>query len=62
MKYTVARINVWLAYWLWNRRGKREDVHGRRYRQVYRKFGNKVMAKEFLNGNTWYVKKRVGLI
>ena len=58
----IARINVFLAYWLWNIGGKRKDVNGRKYRSVYQRFGNEAMADDFLNGNSWYVKKRIGLI
>ena len=58
----LPRTNVFLAYMLNNRRGKREDVHGRPYRYVYRKFGNRVMAEEFLYPNSWSVQQRVGLI
>ncbi len=58
----LPRINVFLAYIVNNRRGKRKDVHGRSYRSVYRNFGNRAMAKEFLYPNSWYVKQRVGLI
>lgn len=57
-----SRINVFLAYHLFNIGGKREDCHGRTYRQVYRRFGNKDMAREFLYPNSWKVKQRVGLI
>jgi len=57
-----SRTNVFLAYCLFNTGGKREDVHGRTYRQVYREFGNKAMAGEFLYPNSWNVKQRVGLI
>lgn len=57
-----ARINVYLAYLLFNIGGKKKDVHGRRYRHVYRRFGNYAMALDFKNGNSWNVKKRVGLI
>lgn len=56
------RTNVFIAYLLFNIGGKREDCHGRGYRQVYRDFGNKVMAREFLYTNSWHVKQRVGLI
>ncbi len=58
----LPRTNVFLAYILNNRRGKKEDVHGRLYRAVYREFGNRVMAEEFLYNNSWNVKQRVGLI
>lgn len=58
----IARINVWLACLLWNFGGKRKDVSGRTYRQAYCKFGNKTMANDFLCGNSWYVKKRIGLM
>ncbi len=58
----MSRTNVWLAYFLGNRRGKREDCYGRSYRQTYRDFGNKAMAGEFLYPNSWNVKQRVGLI
>lgn len=58
----LPRINVFLAYILNNHRGKRKDVHGRPYRSVYREFGNRVMAEEFLYDNSWNVKQRVGLI
>lgn len=58
----MAGINVWLAYCLWNIGGKRKDVHGRTYRQVYRRFGNKTMSDDFLHGNSWNVKKRIGVI
>ena len=57
-----ARINVLLAYICNNCGGKKVDVHGRRYRDVYRHFGNKVMTYEFKHGNSWNVKQRVGLI
>lgn len=59
---SIARINVWLAYLCGNRRGKRVDVHGRSYRSVYKKYGNLIMADDFLHGNSWFVKKRIGLI
>jgi hypothetical protein len=58
----TARINVFLAYILGNRRGHKKDVNGRTYRSAYRDYGNRVMAYEFLHGNSWHVKKRVGLI
>lgn len=58
----LPRINVFLAYHLFNIGGKRKDVHGRSYRQVYRAFGNRGMADEFLSTNTWNIKQRVGLI
>ena len=59
---SCSRVNVWIAYLLGNRRGKRVDVNGRTYRSVYREYGNAVMAHDFLHGNSWHVKQRVGLI
>ncbi len=58
----LPRINVFLAYVFHNWGGKKRDVHGRSYRYVYRKFGNRAMAKEFVYSNSWWVKQRVGLI
>lgn len=48
-------IKIYIAYLTNNRGGKREDVHGRTYRQVYKKFGHKEMLKEYKQGNSWYV-------
>ncbi len=58
----IAKINVYLAYLLGNLGGKRVDIHGRKYRDVYKRFGNLTMARDFLQDNSWFVKKRVGLI
>ena len=55
----MASINVFLAYILGNRRGKQVDVYGRTYKEVYRRFGNKAMTRDYLHGNSWYVKKRI---
>lgn len=58
----IAKINVKLAYLFGNRGGKRKDVNGRKYRAVYKEFGFKAMLDDYLHGNSWYIKKRVGLI
>jgi hypothetical protein len=51
----MSHILVLLAYWTNNRHGKREDVHGRSYRSVYRKFGHAAMVREYLDTNTWSI-------
>lgn len=61
MLMITAKINVFLAYLCVNRGGKRVDVHGRKYRDVCKRFGMKAMAEDLLNGNSWYVSKRIGL-
>lgn len=53
--YVIAHIKVWFAGLTNNYFGKREDVHGRTYKYVYKKFGHKKMVGEYLRGNTWLI-------
>ena len=46
---------VFMAYLTNNIFGKQEDVHGRKYRDVYKQFGHRAMLKDYHNGNTWCV-------
>lgn len=55
IKRRIANVRVYRAYLTNNRRGKREDVHGRSYRSVYERYGHKIMAEEYLDCNTWCV-------
>ena len=48
-------IRVWIAGHLNNPYGKREDVHARTYRYVYKRYGHQRMVEEFKTGNTWHV-------
>ena len=54
-----ANIKVYLASkgLVWT---KPEDVHGRTYKYVYKKFGHKEMLSEYLHGNTWMIPKYFG--
>jgi len=52
----IAHIKVYIAYLTNNRGNKSEDLHGRSYISVYKKFGHKEMVKEFNNNNTWLIK------
>lgn len=56
MTILIADLKVYLAYKTNNKKGKQEDVHGREYKDVYRKFGHEAMVKEYLNKNTWLIK------
>ncbi len=55
-KYIKAYIKTYIAYLTNNRGGKREDVHGRTYASVFKRLGHEKMIREYLYGNTWYVK------
>jgi hypothetical protein len=50
-----AHAKVFIAYLTNNWSGKSEDVHGRSYVYVYRRFGHREMVKEYLEDNTWGV-------
>ena len=50
------------AYLTNNRWGKREDVHGRDYRYVYKKFGHQEMLAEYRYGNTWLIGSYLGSV
>lgn len=52
----AASLKVLMAYLTNNRGGKQEDVFGRTYRSVYRKFGHAAMLKEYLDENSWLIK------
>lgn len=56
MRRLRAHINVYWAFVTNNYTGKRVDVHGRRYKDVYILFGHRAMVSEFLTGNTWLIK------
>lgn len=56
IKRLVAKTKVLRAYLDGNSRGKTQDVHGRDYRQVFDRYGFKIMVDEYLSGNTWGVK------
>ena len=45
----IGSIKVRMAYIA----NKQEDVHGRKYRDVYKKFGHKEMVKDYLSSNSW---------
>lgn len=51
----VKHIRVFFAFLTNNYFGKREDIHGRNYRYVYKKFGHAAMVNDYMDGNSWYV-------
>lgn len=55
MKRLKAHFKVFMAFLMNNKHGKRCDVHGRLYKQVYEKFGHKVMVDEYLTSNSWFI-------
>jgi len=56
MKNPLDNLKVLRAYLSGNRRGKKKDVHGRKYAAVYKEFGHKKMVEEFRSSNTWCIK------
>jgi len=51
----LDNLKVFIAFITNNLFGKREDVHGRTYRYVYKKFGHKAMLGEYRDTNTWLI-------
>ena len=49
-------IKVFLAFLTNNRGGKQVDVHGRTYRDVYKRFGHGVMLHDYQTINSWVIK------
>lgn len=56
MEKLIAKVKVSIAYLTNNREGKSEDVHGRTYRSMVRRFGFDAMGIEYLGSNSWMVK------
>ncbi len=53
-----ANIIVWFESWRFKIKiCRREDTFGKTYRYCYKKYGHKVMLKEYLDKNTWRLKK-----
>ena len=52
----IEHIKVYTAFITNNCHGKKKDVHGREYREVYEKFGHIKMVNEYLTTNTWLIK------
>lgn len=51
----IASLKVRWAYITGNRHGRRIDLQGRTYKQVYKKFGHLMMLSEYLKNNSWLV-------
>lgn len=51
-----AYLKVLIAFITNNWHGKREDVHGRTYRSVVKRFGIRVMVHEYRTENSWLIK------
>lgn len=52
-KGLIDHIIVFLAFLSNNGTGKQKDVHGRQYRDVYKKFGHMAMVQEYRDKNSW---------
>lgn len=52
----IAYFKVLRAFFTNNKNGKKLDVHGRNYRDVYKKYGHKVMLYDYLHGNSWCIR------
>lgn len=50
-----AHIKVYFAFLTNNRGGRHTDVHGRRYRDVYRRHGHFLMVDDDRYGNSWRI-------
>lgn len=49
----IDNLIILFAFITNNLFGKRVDLHGRTYRQVYAKFGHKRMLNEYRHENSW---------
>jgi len=53
--HMIDNVFIFVAFMTNNIFGKREDVHGRKYRDVYKRFGHRAMLYDYRNGNSWRV-------
>ena len=56
----LDHLFVFIAYLTNNMLGKSEDVHGRTFRYVYKRFGHRSMVNDYRYGNSWLVKPSGG--
>lgn len=51
----ISHIKVYFAYLTNNKNGKQKDLHGRLYKNVYKKFGHSKMVDEYIKFNSWSI-------
>jgi len=56
LKYVFADLVVLFAFTFNNPFGKRNDLHGRTYKDVYKRFGHEQMVYDYLYCNSWNVR------